>query len=581
MSFNISAWSIKKPVPTIVLFLILTVVGWFSFLSLGIDTNPNIDVPTVSIKVTQPGAGPAELESQVTKKIEDAVAGLGNIDYIISTVSDGNSKTTINFVLGTDSDRATNDVRNAIAQIRQDLPQDINDPIVERLRLCRRPVITYAVKSDKRSVEELSNIVDQTISRALLGVRGVAQIQRVGGVDREIRINLNPSRLQSLGITATQVNDQIRDLNINLPGGRAEVGGSEQSIRTLGSAASVDILKTYEILLPQGGSVPLSSLGTIEDKFGDVRQAATLNNQPVVAFQVLRSTGSVLVTVEQGVKAAVKELEKTLPADVKLDLIFTRADVVRQSYQSTIDELIQASVLAVIVILVFLRDWRATLITAVALPLSIIPTFAVQQALGYTLNNMTLLALALAVGNLVDDAVVEIENMERHIAMGKSAWDAAFESADEVGLAVIASSATIIAVFMPVAFMGGIPGQFFQPFGVTVAVSTIFSTLVARMVTPMMGAYLLKDSTGFAQGEQGSRGSRGAGGVIRLFNFKFALPSRKQGNRKLRTENRRGFQPYRLLLQWALRHILTTMAIALAFLHCQCDAGSVDSQGFR
>ncbi|OYD88779.1 ABC transporter permease [Nostoc sp. 'Peltigera membranacea cyanobiont' 213] len=553
MSFNISAWSIKKPVPTIVLFLILTVVGWFSFISLGIDINPNIDIPTVLIKVTQPGAGPAELESQVTKKIEDAVAGLGNIDFMVSTVSDGNSTTTINFVLGTNSDRATNDVRNAIAQIRQDLPQDINDPVVERLDFAGGPVITYAVKSDRRSVEELSNLVDQTISRALLGVRGVAQIQRIGGVDREIRINLNPNRLQSLGITATQVNDQIRTLNINLPGGRAEVGGSEQSIRTLGSATSVDILKTYEILLPQGGSVPLSSLGTIEDKFGDVRQAATLNNQPVVAFQVLRSTGSVLVTVEQGVKAAVKELEKTLPADVKLDLIFTRADIVRQSYQSTIDELIQASLLAVIVILVFLRDWRATLITAVALPLSIIPTFAVQQALGYTLNNMTLLALALAVGNLVDDAVVEIENMERHIAMGKSAWEAAFESSDEVGLAVIASSATIIAVFMPVAFMGGIPGQFFQPFGVTVAVSTIFSTLVARMVTPMMGAYLLKEER------------RGAGGVIKIFNFKFTLPGGGNGSRKLGDDKHQGFQPYRSLLQWALRHRLTTMAIALAF----------------
>ncbi|RCJ38848.1 ABC transporter permease [Nostoc punctiforme NIES-2108] len=559
MSFNISAWSIKKPVPTIVLFLILTVVGWFSFMSLGIDTNPNIDVPTVLIKVTQPGAGPAELESQVTKKIEDAVAGLGNIDYMISTVSDGNSKTTINFVLGTDSDRATNDVRNAIAQIRQDLPQDINDPIVERLEFSGGPVITYAVKSDRRSVEELSNIVDQTISRALLGVRGVAQIQRVGGVDREIRINLNPDRLQSLAITATQVNDQIRALNINLPGGRAEVGGSEQSIRTLGSATSVDILKTYEIVLPQGGSVPLSSLGTVEDKFGDVRQAASLNNQPVVAFQVLRSTGSVLVTVEEGVKAAVKQLEKTLPPDVKLDLIFTRADIVRQSYQSTIDELIQASVLAVIVILVFLRDWRATLITAVALPLSIIPTFAVQQALGYTLNNMTLLALALAVGNLVDDAVVEIENMERHIAMGKSAWEAAFESSDEVGLAVIASSATIIAVFLPVAFMGGIPGQFFQPFGVTVAVSTIFSTLVARMVTPMMGAYLLKEA------EESGRGAEGQRGVIKIFNFKFTLPGGGNRSRKLGDEKRQGFQPYRSLLQWALRHRLTTMAIALAF----------------
>jgi multidrug efflux pump subunit AcrB len=562
MSFNISAWSIKKPVPTIVIFLILTVVGWFSFTSLGIDTNPNIDVPTVSVTVTQPGAGPAELEFQVTKKIEDAVAGLGNIDELRSTVTDGTSTTTINFVLGTNTDRATNDVRNAVAQIRQNLPQDINDPIVKRLEFSGGPIMTYAVRSDKRSVEELSNLVDQTISRALLAVRGVAQVKRVGGVDREIRINLASDRLQSLGITATQVNDQIRALNINLPGGRAEVGGSEQTIRTLGSAQNVNVLKTYEIVLPNGGSVPLSSLGTVEDSYGEVRQSARLNNQPVVAFQVLRSTGSVLVTVEQGVKEAAAQLQKTLPPDVKLELIFTRATFVEDSYESTIDELIQASLLAVIVIMLFLRDWRATLITAVALPLSIIPTFAVQQALGYTLNNMTLLGLALAVGNLVDDAVVEIENMERHMAMGKSAWQAAFDSSDEVGLAVIASAATIIAVFMPVAFMGGIPGQFFQPFGLTVAISTIFSTLVARMVTPMMGAYLLKDKHG-KQGEQGSKGageqgSRGAGKQRKFFltfNSSLITPHSR----------RRRFQPYKSLLKWAISHRLTTIGIAIAF----------------
>ncbi len=528
-------------------------MGWFSFISLGIDTNPNIDVPTVSVTVTQPGAGPAELEFQVTKKIEDAVAGLGNIDELRSTVTDGTSTTTINFVLGTNTDRATNDVRNAVAQIRQNLPQDINDPIVKRLEFSGGPIMTYAVRSDKRSVEELSNLVDQTISRALLAVRGVAQVKRVGGVDREIRINLASDRLQSLGITATQVNDQIRALNINLPGGRAEVGGSEQTIRTLGSAQNVNVLKTYEIVLPNGGSVPLSSLGTVEDSYGEVRQTARLNNQPVVAFQVLRSTGSVLVTVEQGVKEAAAELQKTLPPDVKLELIFTRATFVEDSYESTIDELIQASLLAVIVIMLFLRDWRATLITAVALPLSIIPTFAVQQALGYTLNNMTLLGLALAVGNLVDDAVVEIENMERHMAMGKSPWEAAFDSSDEVGLAVIASAATIIAVFMPVAFMGGIPGQFFQPFGLTVAISTIFSTLVARMVTPMMGAYLLKDKE--KQGEQRKQGSKGA--VRRLFNLKSKIQNPKS--------SRRRFQPYKSLLKWAISHRLTTIGIAIAF----------------
>ncbi|MGI2903771.1 efflux RND transporter permease subunit [Tolypothrix sp. VBCCA 56010] len=579
MSFNISSWAIKKPVPTIVIFLMLTIIGWFSFISLGIDTNPNIDVPTVSVSVTQPGAGPAELESQVTKKIEDAVAGLGNIDELRSTVTDGSSRTIITFILGTNSDRATNDVRNAISQIRQDLPQDINDPIVERVDFAGGPIVTYAVTSSKQTVEELSNLVDQTISRALLSVKGVGQVRRIGGVDREIRINLDPNRLQSLGITATQVNDQVRAFNINLPGGRGEVGGSEQSIRTLGSAKSVNDLKNYEIVLPNGGSVPLSSLGTVEDKFGDIRQSARLNNKPVVAFQVLRSTGSVTVTVEEGVKAALEELQKTLPKDVKLELIYTRATPVRASYESTIDELIQASLLAVIVILVFLKDWRATLITAVALPLSIIPTFFVQQTLGYTLNNMTLLGLALAVGNLVDDAVVEIENMERHMAMGKTAWEASFDSSDEVGLAVIASSATIIAVFLPVAFMGGIPGQFFQPFGVTVAVSTIFSTFVARMVTPMMGAYLLKDK----KHDEGAKQHKRKKG-IRFFGLKFPfLGSKKNQEEEIPfslppypselkaqsvsspSSRRRRFQPYKSLLKWALRHRLTTLAIALAF----------------
>jgi len=557
----------------------LTIIGWFSFTSLGIDTNPNIDVPTVSVSVSQPGAGPAELESQVTKKIEDAVAGLGNIDELRSTVTDGSSRTIITFILGTNSDRATNDVRNAISQIRQDLPQDINDPIVERLDFAGGPIVTYAVTSSKQTVEELSNLVDQTISRALLSVKGVGQVKRIGGVDREIRINLDPNRLESLGITATQVNDQVRTFNVNLPGGRAEVGGSEQSIRTLGSAKTVKDLTNYEIVLPNGGSVRLSNLGTVEDKFGDIRQAARLNNKPVVAFQVLRSTGSVTVTVEEGVKAALKELQKTLPQDVKVELIFTRAVTVRASYESTIDELIQASVLAVIVILVFLKDWRATLITAVALPLSIIPTFFVQQALGYTLNNMTLLGLALAVGNLVDDAVVEIENMERHIAMGKTPWEASFDSSDEVGLAVIASAATIIAVFLPVAFMGGIPGQFFQPFGVTVAVSTIFSTLVARMVTPMMGAYLLKDK----KHDEGAKQHKRKKG-FRFLGLNFPFPGRKKNEEEeipfslppypselqaqsvsSSSSRHRRFQPYKSLLKWALRHRLTTLGIALAF----------------
>ncbi|NJO26470.1 MAG: efflux RND transporter permease subunit [Richelia sp. SL_2_1] len=551
MNFNVSAWSINKPIPTIVLFLVLTVVGWFCFNTLGIDTNPNIDIPAVQVRVSQPGAGPTELESQVTKKIEDAVAGLGNIDELRSVVTDGVSTTTINFELGTDSDRATNDVRNAISQIRQTLPQDINDPIVQRLEFSGSSIMTYVVSSDKRSVEELSNLVDQTISRALLSVRGVAEIRRVGGVDREIRVNLDPERLQSLGITATQVNDQLRAFNINLPGGRAEIGGSEQTIRTLGSAESVDVLTNYEIILPNGGSVPLSTLGNVDDSFGEVRQSARLNNQPVVALEVLRSTGSVTVTVEEGIKKEVEKLAEILPQDIKMELIFTRATFVRNSYESTMTELLIASVLAVVVILLFLRDWRVTLITAIALPLSIIPTFGVMFALGYTLNNMTLLGLGLAVGNLVDDAVVEIENMERHLQMGKEPKQAALDSSAEMGLAVIATSATIVAVFLPVAFMGGIPGQFFQPFAMTVTAATVFSTSVARMVTPMMGAHLLSSKVKGQKSEVRGQMSKVKGQELGVENDT--------------GYSRRRFQPYASTLRWALRHRTTTLLLALAF----------------
>jgi hydrophobe/amphiphile efflux-1 (HAE1) family protein len=532
MSFNISAWSIKQPVPTIVLFLILTIGGLVSFPLLGIDDSPNIDVPSVSISVTQTGADPSELESQVTKKVEDAVAGLGNIDHIISTVNDGSSNTTVNFLLGTNSDRATNDVRNAIAQIRQSLPQDINDPVVKRVEFAGSSIMSYAVVSDRQTVEQLSDLIDLNISRVLLSVKGVAQVQRIGGRDRDIRVDLNPQQLQSLGITATQVNEQIRTFNINLPGGRTEIGNSEQTVRTLGSAKTIEQLKAYQITLPQGGFVPLSSLGKVDEGYAEARQAARLNNKPVVAFSILRSTGSTLVTVEEAVREAVKTMEKTLPPDVKLELIYTLADHIRDSYQASVDALILGAALAIVTIFIFLRDWRATLIAAVALPLSIIPTFAVLRMVGYTLNGMTLLALSLVVGILVDDAIVEIENIERHVGMGKTPYQAALDASAEIGLAVVATTMTIVSVFAPVAFMPGIPGQFFRPFGVTVSASVLFSLLVARTVTPMMAAYMFKE----------------------------------KGHHEELKKDQLSYQ-YRRLLTWALKHraIVLILAVALFF----------------
>jgi multidrug efflux pump subunit AcrB len=552
-----------------------------SFFRLGIDLTPNIDIPAVIVNVTQPGAGPAELETQVTKKVEDAVAGLGNIDQLTSTVRDGVSTTTIAFVLGTDTDRATNDVRNAVAEIRQDLPADVNDPIVRRLEFAGGAVMMYAVKSDKRSVEELSEIVDRDISRAILKVTGVAEVDRVGGVDREIRIELNPDRLESLGITATEVNDQIKALNIDLPGGRSELGGTEKNIRTLGSAPTVETLRNYPIQLPSGASVPLTSIANVIDGPAQTRQIARFeegngegkrqeargkreeegegqeatNNQsvksvtksvaneigqPIVGFEVLRSTGSTLVTVEEGVRKEVEKLRSTLPEDIKIELIFTRADEIRESYQASIDALVIGSLLTVIVVFAFLRDWRPTLITAIALPLSIVPTFLVMEMCNYTLNGMSLLALSLAMGNLVDDAICMIENIDQHVSRGKNPFRAALDGAAEIGLAVIATTATIVSVFLPVAFMGGIPGQFFQPFGVTVATATMFSTLVACTMTPMLAARLLqKKAKGKRQEAKGKKKARG----------------KREGN----TE--KGL--YWTVLTWALRHKIFTLLFAL------------------
>ena len=570
MSFHFSSWSIKNPVPTVVTFLILGVIGITSLMALGIDDSPNIDVPIVTINATQRGVSPTELETQVTKKIEDGVANLDGIDELSSTITDGSSSTVIKFDLGVDSDRAVNEVRNAVSQIRPDLPQDIDEPRVNKLQFTGGTVVTYAVSSDKRSVEEISNLVDLTIIPEILNVSGVGQVDRLGGVDREIRVNLDPERLQAYGITATEIDEQITQFNLNLSGGRSEVGGREQSVRTLGSAKTVSDLQAYPIEVGNGDTVPLSNFGEIADDFEESRQKAFLNGQPVVGFAVKRSSGTTLVSVEEAVTKEVAQLKTTLPKDVKLQLIFTRADEIRASYQGTINALILGCLLTVMTVGIFLRDWRVTLITATALPLSIIPTFWVMKTLGYTLNSMSLLALALAVGNLVDDAICMIENIDRHLQMNKQPFQAALDAAREIGLAVVATTATIVAVFIPVAFMGGIPGQYFQPFGVTVAVSTMFSTLVACTVTPMLSAYLLKPR------KQAFKYPR-----FRAFNaVSYDITPVGRENRELIPQAASNlfassqdldvnagakFQPYRFVLNLALRNRITTLILAGAF----------------
>lgn len=491
--WNLSSWSIRHVVPTAALFLVLAVVGVIAFLQLGIDENPNIDVPIVSVTVTQLGASPTELETQVTKKVEDAIAGVTNIRHIVSTASDGVSSTSIEFEIGTSSDRAVNDVRDAVTKIRQQLPQGIDEPIVSRVDWVGGSFATYTVFSRERSSTELSWLVDNDIGRALRTVSGVGKVTRSGGVDREVRVNLDPIRMKAVGATADMVNAQIKALNIDLPGGRGVIGGAEQSVRTLGSSPTVERLAATEIALPNGNKVRLDSLGRVMDGSSEERNLAFMDGKPVVSFSIVRSNGSNLVDVENGVDKKIDELRKSLPADIEISKIRSHGRYIRDCYSATLDSLTIGALLALAVIWFYVRDRRATLISSLAIPLSIVPTFAVMKWAGFTMNGMSLLALALVIGILVDDAIVEIENIVRHLRMGKRPFDAACDAADEIALAVIATTMTIIVVFVPVAFMSGIVGQFFKQFGLVVAVAVFFSLLVARMLTPMMSAYLMKE----------------------------------------------------------------------------------------
>ncbi len=492
MRLNVSAWSIRRPIPAVVAFAVLTVLGLVSFRTMSITRFPNIDIPIVQVLITQSGAAPAELESQVTKKIEDSVASLNGVWHIISTVTDGSSSTVIQFNVGSvDIDRALNDVKDQIAKIRADLPRTIDEPVVSRVDVEGLPIVTYAASAPGMTVEQLSWFIDDSVARDLQSVRGVGEVRRFGGVDREIRVSLDPQKLLALGVTAAAVNEQVRADNVDLGGGRGEVAGQEQAIRTLAGALSVADLAALPIALPGGRKVRLDELGTVVDGAAEPRTFTRLFDQPIVAFAVTRAKGASDVTVDQAIGKRLAKIGAEHP-EVTFTKVDTQVDNELGNYRSTMETLIEGALLAVAVVFVFLRDLRATLVTAVALPLSIIPTFWAMDAIGFSLNLVSLLAITLVTGILVDDAIVEIENIVRHMRMGKSAWRASLEAADEIGLAVIAISLSIAAIFAPVSFMGGIAGQYFRQFGLTVAIAVMFSLMVARFVTPVIAAYFLR-----------------------------------------------------------------------------------------
>lgn len=488
---NISAWSIRNPVVPIVFFAALMLAGIVSFMRMDIQQQPDIEFPMVIINVSQPGAAPTEIETQITQRVEAAVRSISGVSSISSTASEGSSQTMVEFEIGEDINAAVSEVKNAVDQIRGELPDGILEPQIYKASTSSEPIAYFAVQADDMTPEQLSWFVDDTVAKRLLAIEGMAEVTRTGGVDREILVTLDPARMQALGVTAGQVNQVLRQLNVNTAGGRAEIGGSQQSVRVLGNARDAYQLSQTEIPLSAGRSIKLADIARVSDSFGEVTNMAKFGGKPVVTFSMARARGASDVSVYDEAVETLRQLKEENPG-VHFNRMFTSVTYTKDQYESSMAAMVEGAILAVIVVFFFLRDWRATIIAAIAIPLSAIPTFWFMDLLGFSLNTQSLLALGLVAGVLVDDAIVEIENIVRHMRMGKTAYQASIDAADEIGLAVVATTFSIVAVFLPVGLMPGVSGEFFRAFGLTVVVSVLMSLAVARMITPMAAAYFLR-----------------------------------------------------------------------------------------
>ena len=492
MNFRyLSAWSIRNPVVPIVLFLGLTLAGLVSFMSMKVQSDPDIEFPMVIVVIAQPGAAPTEIENQITQRIESAIRTISGVQSISSTAREGNSQTQIQFQIGTDINEATNEVKNAVDQARGELPDGILEPQVFKAETSSDPIGYFAVAADDMTIEQLSWYIDDQVTKRMLAIPGLATVDRQGGVNREIVVELDPARMQSLGVTASQINAALRQSNVNSAGGQAEIAGSRQSVRVLANADTAYDLSKTEIALPGGRMVKLTDVAKVSDRYGELTSMAKVRNKQVVTFAISRARGESDVSVYDAALAELDKITKENNGHIRFTRLFTFVDETKAQYESSMAAMIEGAVLAVIVVFFFLRDWRATFVSALAIPLSAIPTFWFMDLMGFTLNTLSLLALGLVAGVLVDDAIVEIENIVRHMRMGKSAYQAAIDAADEIGLAVVATTFSIVAVFLPVGLMPGVSGQFFKNFGLTVVAAVLMSLAVARMITPMVAAYFL------------------------------------------------------------------------------------------
>ncbi|MGP9689773.1 efflux RND transporter permease subunit [Psychrobacter sp. AOP22-C1-C5] len=491
MSVNVSAYSIRNPLVAILLFVLLTLGGIYGFMQMKVQQFPDIDLPAVVVTVTLPGAAPAQLENDIAKKVENKLTSIEGVKHIRTTLQTGAATMVTEFVLEKDIQEAVDDVRSAVGEVRGDLPAAANDPIITKVSTAGFPVVTYSVSAENMSVEDLSWFVDDTVTKRLSDIPGVSTVGRIGGLQREITVAADPIALSGLKFSIAQLSDQIAGIQQDSSGGEAEVGKATQTIRVLGAVERASELNDLQIAVPTGGTQALGRMAQITDGPADPSSIAKLDGQTVVAFNITRSRGASEVDVMALVDAELAELTADT-GNISIEKVYDRATPIAEDYQASLRMLIEGGLLAVVVVFLFLRNIRATIVAAVALPLSVIPTFLGMYLFGFSLNIISLLALSLVIGVLVDDAIVEVENIIRHLRMGKTPYEAAMEAADEIGLAVVATTFTLIAVFLPTAFMGGIVGQFFRQFGWTAALSIFASLMVARLITPMMAAYILR-----------------------------------------------------------------------------------------
>jgi len=501
---NPIALFVRRPVFTTVIILSLTVVGVFAYGSLGVDRFPKIEFPMVNVTTSLVGAAPEEMETEVTDKIEEAVNTISGIDQLISASSEGVSTVNILFDLDKDPDVAAQEVRDKLATIRRDLPTEIDEPIVQKLDPDAAPILILSLTSPTTPRRDLTEYADKTLRRQLETVLGVGQATVVGGQERQIHVLIDSARLAAYDITVAQLVSALGSQNIQIPGGLVEEGVRELSLRTFGRVERPEEIGEIPVATRGGEPVRIKDVARVEDTVAFEQSRATIDGKPAVALLIRKQSGTNTIAVAERVKERLAEVSKQLPKGWKLDMVRDQSDFIVAAVDSVQEHLLLGALFAAGIVWLFLRHSRPTIIAAVAIPISLIATFAFMQWAGFTLNVITLLALTLAVGIVIDDAVVVLENIFRFLEEKKlTPMEAAVEGAKEVGLAVTATSLSLIAVFLPVAFMGGIVGRFMNSFGVTMSVAIAVSLLVSFTLTPMMSSRWLKKTD--LEADEGSR----------------------------------------------------------------------------